>query len=153
MSISSLMITLTLINLLFPLFEKIETKLKTSYLINNVCVVGNSLYKYLIAIVVPNPKIMEKFYRRLNAKAKNIDMGDMYNNIKLKQIFYRKLVTFCRQNGLRKYEIPKDIILVADEWSPDTGLVTASFKLKRKNIEQFYTERIQETFSSVSLFD
>lgn len=122
-------------------------------MINNVCVVGNSLYKYLIAVVVPNPKIMEKFYRRLNAKAKNLDLADMYGNIKLKQLFYRKLVDFCRQNGLRKYEIPKDVILVADEWSPDTGLVTASFKLKRKNIEQFYLERIQETFTNVSLFD
>ena len=34
-----------------------------------------------------------------------------------------------------KFEIPKAVYLVADEWTPESGMVTAAFKLKRKAIQ------------------
>ena len=77
----------------------------------------------------------------------NNDKFEIYNNDKVKRRFLAKLALFARTNGLRRYEIPKELILTNDDWTPDTGLVTTSFKLKRKNIEQYYAEAIQAAFS------
>lgn len=38
---------------------KVEMELKTHPLIENVCVYGNPLHSYLIALVSPNPKTLE----------------------------------------------------------------------------------------------
>ena len=142
---------------------KIETKLKTSYLVNNVCVVGNSLYNSVVAIVVPNPKAVAAIARSLGllssgrggggkggGRKNALDLFDeeaLYRSEPVKERMLAKLAVFARANGLRRYEIPRGLILVRDDWTPEGGLVTASFKLKRKSIEQHYHETIQREFS------
>jgi len=39
---------------------------------------------------------------------------------------------------LEKFEIPGAVTLCSELWTPDSGLVTAAFKLKRKPITDFY---------------
>ena len=43
---------------------------------------------------------------------------------------------------LEKFEIPLRIKMVNEIWTPDTGLVTEAFKLRRKNIETLYMNEI-----------
>ena len=43
---------------------------------------------------------------------------------------------------LDKYEIPQAVKLVPEVWTPDTGLVTAALKLKRKSIQDRYQKLI-----------
>lgn len=111
---------------------------------NNVCVVGNSLYNYVIAIAIPNPKVIQKM-----ASKCGLDPEAAYNNPKVTQRMLDKLTRFARSNGLRRYEIPRGLILVKVDWTPESNLITSSFKLKRKNIEQHYSEAIRETFSKL----
>lgn len=49
---------------------------------------------------------------------------------------------------LEKFEIPAAVKLVTEVWSPDMGLVTAAFKLKRKDIEAFYHSDIRRMYGS-----
>ena len=44
-------------------------------------------------------------------------------------------------------EIPRRIHLISTPWAPDTGLVTATFKLKRKIIHDRYEEVIKALYS------
>ncbi|GIQ89352.1 hypothetical protein KIPB_011792, partial [Kipferlia bialata] len=39
--------------------------------------------------------------------------------------------SYCRENKLRSFEIPKTIILVSDTWGIDSGEMTPSYKVKR----------------------
>ena len=41
--------------------------------------------------------------------------------------------------------------LVVDEWSPQSGMVTAAFKLKRKPIEIRYKKEIEEMYGALEL--
>ncbi len=50
----------------------------------------------------------------------------------------------CR---LEKFEIPQAVKLVAEVWTPDLDLVTAAFKLKRKNIQDRYQFLIDRMYS------
>lgn len=120
-------------------------------MVNNICVIGNSLYKYLIAVVIPNAKEMEKIAKRFGMSYKE-DKDLVCNSEKVNEIFKRKMVRHAKLNALRRYEIPKEYILVTDEWIPETGLVTASFKLKRKNIEARYMPQIKEAFDRLDCY-
>lgn len=51
-----------------------------------------------------------------------------------------------KSGRLEKLEIPKVIKLLAELWTPDTGLVTATLKLKRKNIQDRYQELIDRMY-------
>ena len=52
--------------------------------------------------------------------------------------------TTCRLN---KFEIPQKIKLISDIWTPDTGLVTAALKLRRRNIQNYYQQLIDIMYS------
>lgn len=49
--------------------------------------------------------------------------------------------------GLRGAEIPRKIRLISDEWAPETGLVTAAFKLRRKFVERRYRDIIDSMYN------
>lgn len=50
-------------------------------------------------------------------------------------------------------EIPTKVKLCSDEWQPETGLVTAAFKIRRKCIEQFYQKSIDEMYTSIDEYN
>ena len=45
---------------------------------------------------------------------------------------------------LEKFEIPQALTLVSEQWTPESGLITASFKMKRKVIQKCYQRKIDE---------
>jgi long-chain acyl-CoA synthetase len=55
-----------------------------------------------------------------------------------------------KEHGLKarllKTEIPSKVLVVADEWSPDSGLVTAAMKIRRKNITDHYKRDINRLY-------
>ena len=56
-------------------------------------------------------------------------------------------MAFGKQHGLEKFEIPTKMTLIPIPWLPDTGLVTAALKLKRKEIQRRYQEDIDRMYS------
>ena len=46
------------------------------------------------------------------------------------------------KSGLKKFEIPDAITLVTEDWSPESGFVTSTSKVKRKVIQDFYQKEI-----------
>ena len=54
----------------------------------------------------------------------------------------------ANQTDLSRKEIPTKIQLCSDEWTPDSGLVTAALKLRRKNIEEFYKNEINKLYEN-----
>ena len=59
----------------------------------------------------------------------------------------KSLVAFGKQHGLEKFEIPTKMTLIPNPWLPDSGLVTAALKLKRKEIQKRYQEDINRMYS------
>ena len=47
---------------------------------------------------------------------------------------------------LQKFEIPQAVHLVSELWTPESGLLTAAMKLKRKNIEEKFSEEIAQMY-------
>ena len=67
----------------------------------------------------------------------------------LKEVL-KKLTSHGLSMGLEKFEIPKQIYLTSDPWTPDSGLVTAAMKLKRKEIENRYAAAISQIYAKMT---
>ena len=48
---------------------------------------------------------------------------------------------------LERFEIPMKVKLCAEMWTPDSGLVTEAFKLKRKTIQKQYESDINRMYA------
>lgn len=47
---------------------------------------------------------------------------------------------------LERFEIPRKIRLSPDPWTPETGLVTDAYKLKRKELKTHYQKDIERMY-------
>lgn len=63
-------------------------------------------------------------------------------------VFSIYLLSCCFSSSakLERFEIPKKIRLSAEPWTPETGLVTDAFKLKRKELKSHYQEDIERMY-------
>nr|XP_027203699.1 long-chain-fatty-acid--CoA ligase 4-like [Dermatophagoides pteronyssinus] len=120
---------------------KIESILKNCSYIDNICVFGNALANYLVALIIPNAN---RFGRL--AKSYRVPRSEATNDERLKKIVLKSLRESGLKNGLKKAEIPTKIQILSDEWTPDNGMLTAAMKLKRSMIKTKYSSIIEELF-------
>lgn len=72
---------------------------------------------------------------------------DLCSNAQMERLVLAELQKHSAKCRLEKFEIPQAVKLVAEVWTPDLDLVTAAFKLKRKNIQDRYQLLIDRMYS------
>ncbi|XP_063228553.1 long-chain-fatty-acid--CoA ligase 4 isoform X2 [Bacillus rossius redtenbacheri] len=125
---------------------KVEMELKTSPLVENVCVYGDSSKEYTVALVVPSAGPLAEL-----AAAEGIptlSFEQLCERPDVERAVLRELQDHARRSKLEKFEIPEAIKLCSEVWSPDMGLVTAAFKLRRKMIQDRYQHEINRMYAS-----
>ena len=83
---------------------------------------------------------MQKF------KKEDMEAGQMCDDKDVTGAALREIVNHGKKFRLEKFEIPGALTLVDDMWLPETGLVTAAFKLKRKPIQTKYQPDIDRMY-------
>lgn len=53
----------------------------------------------------------------------------------------------AKQARLDKFEMPARIKLIAEPWTPESGLVTAALKLKREAIRKAYADDLAKLYA------
>ena len=54
----------------------------------------------------------------------------------------KDLQAVAKKNGFKSIEVIQAVVLGADEWTPESGLVTAAQKIQRKNVEKAFKDKI-----------
>lgn len=117
--------------------QPIENRLKGEALIGNAAVVGDR-HKFVSVLISPNFPVLENWARQQGIASTN--RAELVANPKI-VAEYRGLVD--RVNAtLASFETLKRIHVVPDEWTPETGEMTTTMKLKRRVIEQRYVAEI-----------
>lgn len=158
--------------------SEIEMALSTAPIIENICVYCSQYSNYIVALVRPDQKelkaqAIQLFYDKTNeGETFKRSLEKLYSlDIKSKEVvsrFFNKIdnETLCNnsflverilkllqregaQKKLKRTQIPSKIKLVSDEWSPESGLVTASFKLRRREIERHYANDIKQLYAEL----
>ncbi|XP_017797375.1 PREDICTED: long-chain-fatty-acid--CoA ligase 4 isoform X1 [Habropoda laboriosa] len=125
---------------------KVEAELKTCPVVENICVYGDPHKAYTVALVVPNQYYLEEIAKKLGIAGKSLE--ELCNNPQVEKAVLQELVEQAKKCNLQKFEIPGAVKLCAEQWSPDMGLVTAAFKLKRKAVQERYQYEINRMYAS-----
>ncbi len=126
--------------------QVIENKLKESIMIGNSLVVGEN-QKFAGVLISPNFQNLKHWCEKQKIKFKNEQ--ELIDIPKVKE-FFQKEINIINKN-LGSFEQIRKFKLVCDEWTPQTGELSPTLKLKRKIIHKKYTEMIEKMFYSKQL--
>jgi len=122
--------------------QSIENKLKESMFIEQAMVIGEN-QKFASALIVPNFQHIEKWCEENGVQAKG--NFEIINNLEVLRIIQHEVKSInCK---LGQVEEIKRFKLIADDWTPDSGELSPTLKLKRKVISTKYNELITEIFT------
>uniref|UniRef100_A0AAX7TZ95 long-chain-fatty-acid--CoA ligase n=1 Tax=Astatotilapia calliptera TaxID=8154 RepID=A0AAX7TZ95_ASTCA len=124
---------------------KVESALKNCPLIDNICAYANSDQNYVISFVVPNQKKLTELakQRSIEGTWEEICTNPEMESEVLKAI---KEVATNSKSLFTRFEIPVKVHLSPEPWTPETGLVTDAFKLKRKELKNHYLHHIERMY-------
>nr|XP_033321297.1 long-chain-fatty-acid--CoA ligase 4 isoform X2 [Megalopta genalis]XP_033321298.1 long-chain-fatty-acid--CoA ligase 4 isoform X2 [Megalopta genalis] len=125
---------------------KVEAELKTCPVVENICVYGDAHKAHTVALVVPNIYYLEEIATNLGITGKTTD--ELCNNPVVEKAVLQELVEQAKKCNLQRFEIPGAVKLCTEQWTPDMGLVTAAFKLKRKAVQEYYQHEINRMYNS-----
>ncbi|XP_046883518.1 long-chain-fatty-acid--CoA ligase 3b [Hypomesus transpacificus] len=122
---------------------KVEAVLKNCSLIDNICAYANSDQSYVIGFVVPNQKQLTALAEQRHVRG---SWEELCNRPDMELEVLRIITEAALSAKLERFEIPKKIRLSAEPWTPETGLVTDAFKLKRKELKSHYQDDIERLY-------
>ncbi|MDP2424668.1 MAG: long-chain fatty acid--CoA ligase [Bacteroidales bacterium] len=124
--------------------QQIENKLKESFYIQQTMVVGEN-QKFASALIIPNFSALSEW-----AKKHKVHFQSHAEMIKMPQVIKHFEAEIKQLNKkLNENEQIKKIILLADEWTPTSGELTATLKLRRKKICEKYQEMVEAVYATV----
>uniref|UniRef100_A0AAY5KS58 long-chain-fatty-acid--CoA ligase n=1 Tax=Esox lucius TaxID=8010 RepID=A0AAY5KS58_ESOLU len=122
---------------------KVEAALKNCSLIDNICAYANSEENYVIGVVVPNQKKLMELARR---KGVDGSWEELCTNPTMEREVLKEIKEVATSIKLQRFEIPEKVHLSPEPWTPETGLVTDAFKLKRKELKNRYIYHIERMY-------
>ncbi|KAG0174848.1 long-chain fatty acid-CoA ligase [Apophysomyces sp. BC1015] len=114
--------------------EKLESIYKSCLFVNNLCVYADSLLSKPVALVVP----VESAVRRLAEEnaVEEKDWEKLCMDKTVRKAVLNGLLSQGKEAGLKPAELLFDIHLCSEEWTTETGLLTAAQKIKRQDINK-----------------
>lgn len=121
--------------------QAIENSFKSSVFIDQLMVIGEGR-KHTSALISPNFEELKEW-----CLENGIGFSSPEKTIAHEKVFehYKSIVSKLNKS-LNKDEQVKRFKLVEDEWTPDSGLLSPTLKLKRSEINKKYNQKISEIF-------
>jgi long-chain acyl-CoA synthetase len=121
--------------------QPIENAFRHNPLVAEAVVIGDKR-KFPAVLIFPNFPALE-----IRAKEKGLTFSSREELVELAPVRarYAEIVSEINQN-LAQFEKLKEFRLVAEELSAAAGTLTASLKLRRRAIEEYFKDRIEEIY-------
>uniref|UniRef100_A0AAY4AKN4 long-chain-fatty-acid--CoA ligase n=1 Tax=Denticeps clupeoides TaxID=299321 RepID=A0AAY4AKN4_9TELE len=122
---------------------KVEGALKSCTLIDNICAYANSDQNYVISFVVPNQKELTSLAKKCGVEG---EWEEICNHPSMEAEVVKVIAQVATSFKLQRFEIPQKVCLSPEPWTPETGLVTDAFKLRRKQLRSHYQSDIERLY-------
>ncbi|KAM6931791.1 long-chain-fatty-acid--CoA ligase 3a isoform 3-T3 [Lycodopsis pacificus] len=122
---------------------KVEAMLKSCSLVDNICAYANSDETYVIGFVVPNQKHLLALADLYGIRG---SCEELCGSKAVEELVLKVITEAALAAQLERFEIPRKICLSPDPWTPEMGLVTDAFKLKRKELKTRYQDDIERMY-------
>ncbi|MCK5823725.1 MAG: long-chain fatty acid--CoA ligase [Bacteroidales bacterium] len=121
--------------------QKIENKLKESLFIENIMVIGEH-EKFASAIIAPDYLYIKEWCDANNVEINNNE--ELLKHNSLIDVFNKEVNKYNKT--VADFEKINRFMLIPDLWSPTTGELSPTLKLKRKFITEKYRELIYQIY-------
>ncbi|GMT20856.1 hypothetical protein PFISCL1PPCAC_12154, partial [Pristionchus fissidentatus] len=126
--------------------EKIEQIYARAPLVQQVYVDGNSLERWLIAVVVPETAALQEWDELENGQKRTIE--EICKDTKTAEHVLSTMVKIGKENKLNSIEQVKKVILESDPFSVENGLLTPTLKAKRPQLRIKYAEAMAAVYKA-----
>ncbi|XP_010532962.1 PREDICTED: long chain acyl-CoA synthetase 8 [Tarenaya hassleriana] len=123
---------------------KVEAALSSSNYLDNIMVYADPLHNYCVALVVPSQVALEKWAEESGVKYN--DFSELCEKPEAVNEVLQSLIKVGKSSKLDKFEMPGKIKLVPEPWTPESGLVTAAFKIKREQLKSKFKDELQKLY-------
>ena len=123
-----------------------EAELKNFKYAENVCVYGDSFHTYMIAFISPSIGALKRL--AVDRGLGDLKLEQWCKDPEIVKQVTKELADFGAEAGLNRMEVPARIRLCWEEWSVNTGFLTASMKINRRNIQKFYADDIDKMYAA-----
>jgi long-chain acyl-CoA synthetase len=127
--------------------ERLESVYKSCNLVSNLCVHATPDATQPIAIIVPHEGHLRA---SLPEEDPHASLADLCAKPKVNALILKECNVTGKKSGFKGIEMLQGVVLTADEWTPESGLVTAAQKIQRKKIAQRYDAEIKVRSFSLS---
>jgi long-chain acyl-CoA synthetase len=121
--------------------QPIENALKHNPLIAEAAILGEKR-KFCAVLIAPNFSPLEAWARA--SQLSFVSREELVAHSRVRELYEGMVADLNRD--LAQFEKLKKVLLIAEEFSADNGLLTASMKLRRRAVEERYRERIEEMY-------
>ena len=122
--------------------QPIENTVRLNKFVANAVVLGDQR-KFPIILVVPNFDVLEQWAKERNlsytSRAELIGLADV------KAKMEREVIDGLRD--LAKFEMPKKVVLIERDFTIESGELTPSLKVKRRQVEKNYRDVIDRVYT------
>jgi long-chain acyl-CoA synthetase len=122
--------------------QPIESSLKLNSFVGVAAILGERR-KFPAVMISPNFTLLEEWALTNNVRFSS--RAELVANPKV-QALYEEIVEGINQN-LARFEKLKRVLVVADEFTPDNGIMTPTLKLRRRVVEERYREQIDNLYT------
>ena len=110
-----------------------------SAVIKQIYIYGNSLRAYLLAVIVPEMKVVESILSKPNFKS--------ISENQLKGLIREELQKVAQKEGLKSFEVPRDFIIEMEHFSQKNGLLSSVRKRLRPALKKKYAPQLEALYA------
>ena len=123
--------------------QPIENQIKTSSFVSIAVVVAEGR-KFPSALIVPDFEKLQQYAQQQGIDVAN--RGTLVRHARIVSMMENEVDSACQ--GLARHEQVKKVALLEEEFSIDKGEITPTMKVRRREVEKRYADRIEEIYSS-----
>jgi long-chain acyl-CoA synthetase len=131
---------------------KLEAIYSKSKFINQICIYGDSLHDFIIAVIGPNREAFEAWQtassKAIETKIKTTEEHEFVEQNELENVLRNDLLLLAKENNLNGLERVNKIIISKTDFTIDNGCLTPTLKLVRRNIVAMVKDKIDEIYEN-----
>ena len=115
--------------------------------IANIFVHGDSLQRFLVAIIVPDFEVLTQWAKSSNLGELAQDLDRLVQSPRVHNLLRDEMAKLARNEGLRGLEQVRRFAVIKEEFTVENDLLTPSMKLKRHNAKIRFKSLIEELYA------
>jgi len=129
--------------------ERLETTYKSCNLVHNICVYGNENASRPMAIIIPHEAQLRQVLQAQAPEGVNpsASLEELCHNDGVRKLVLDSCNAAGKKSGFKPLEMLETVVLTPEEWTPESGLVTAAQKLQRKKILETFKDEVKKVYN------